>query len=85
MQVDVEHGLSGVRVRVEHRAEPSVPVPLLARNGRGPADHLANERVVFRGQRVEALDVLPGDDQRVQRRLGVDVSKGDEAVVLIND
>jgi hypothetical protein len=81
----MEHSLPGVRVCVEHRAEPSVPVPLLARDGRGPADHLANERVVFRGQRVQALDVLAGDDERVQRRLRIDVSNGDEPVVLIDD
>ena len=45
MQVDVEHGLAGVGVGVEHRAESALGVALAARAMRGGApDHLADQR-----------------------------------------
>ena len=72
------------RVGVEDGPEAAIRVAPLACERGSAADHLADERIVLWGERVEAVDVLPGHDQRVQRRLRVDVAEGDEPIVLVN-
>lgn len=43
------------------------------------------ERTVRVGGHAQSLDMFSGNDEEMNRRLGIDVSKGDDVVVLKND
>jgi hypothetical protein len=54
VQVDVEDGLAGVAVGVEHRPEAAGVDPALFCDRGGPADQLADDRVVCRLMSLKA-------------------------------
>src|SRR5688572_3038194 len=84
MHVNVEDGLTGFGIAVEHRPVARAVVSLFLRNLRGGAHHGSDERVVLFAQIVEGGNVLPGHDQHVQRRLRVDVGKRQQPIVFVD-
>ena len=85
MEVDVKHRLASFAVAVEEGAVPSVGVALLLRNGGCTPDHFADERIVSRGKVVERRDVTSRDDENMERSLRVEILKGHEPIILIDD
>lgn len=82
VQVQVPDGLPGGLAVVDDEAE-AVPVPGIRRDRAGdPEEMPAERRVVEIGER---RDVRAGHDEHMQRRLRVDVSERDGAVVLMDD
>ena len=76
--------LTGIGVGVEHGAETAIGVAPFSGDRGGAAHHGADERVVAGGQLVQGRDVALRDDQRVQRRLRIDVGDGEGAVVVVD-
>jgi hypothetical protein len=85
VQVDVKYRLTGFAVTVEDSTVPSVGITLLGRDCRGKPQHASEEPFVRRAEVVQGRNVTPRDDQRVQRRLRVNVVEGDELIVLADD
>ena len=50
----------------------------------GAGEHVAKKSIVLSRQGLGALDMLFGDDEHVDRRLGRDVPKGIDQLVLID-
>ena len=84
-QVDVENRLASLAIAIEHGTVAPLRVPVLFRQRRGRAEHGSHERIVFRPQVVDRGDVLPRNDQHVERCLRVDVLDRDQVVVLMDD
>ena len=81
----MEHGLTGVGIAVEHRAEAGAGIAALGRKQARPAHHSAHQHVVPGGQVVHRTDVRAGHHEHVHRRLRVEVLEGHEVVVLEHD
>ena len=81
--MQVEYSLARITVRVDDRSIPRLGDPFLTRdlssNEREPTDE---RRIVCF---VERRDVLSRYDQNVNRRFGIDVAKGHELIVAVND
>src|SRR4051812_23105656 len=84
VQMDVEDRLPCLCVGVEDRPEPAVGVALIARHRGGAAEHLTDQRLVAGLKIVQRRNVPLRDDQRVQRRLRVDVVEDHEVVVFVD-
>ena len=82
--MDVEHRLSRLRVAVEHGPKTGAVVSLLPGDLRGGPDHCADEAVVALAEVVQRRNVLLRHDQHVQRRLRVDVGKGQQPIVFVD-
>ena len=79
VQVDVEHRLPGVAVRVEHGAVAAAGDSPLLRDRRRAPHHLADDLIVAGLEVVQRLDVALGHDEHVRRRLRIDVVEGEHA------
>ena len=82
--MDVEDGLAGVGVGVDDGAVAAVGVPRVARDACGDEEEVAEQRLVRLTRFVQRGQVFARDDERVGRRLRVDVAEDDRAVVLEN-
>jgi len=85
MHVNMEDGLSGVGPCVDNRAVAGL-VDLL-RFGDAPSHEreMSKQGFIPRGHVVEGADVLLRNDKNVDRRLGIDVFKGEASVILKHD
>ena len=83
--MDVVHRLASVGARVHDQPKPAPGHPLSLGQHRGGENHLADQRRVLRAQVHQRRDVLVGDDQDVNGSLGIDVSKGGDPIVLVDD
>ena len=50
-----------------------------------PEDEFGNHRTVFIGQIVDTPDVIPGNQEYVDRRLRMDILKSDDRLTLVNE
>ena len=81
----MKHRLASFAVTVEDGAVPCVGVALLPRNGGCTPDHVANQQIVSGGKVVERRDVTSRDDENMERSLRVEILKGHEPIILIDD
>lgn len=81
----MKHRLASFAVAVEDGAVPSVCVALLLRNGGCTPDHFTNQRIVSGRKVVERRDVTSRDDENMERSLRVEILKGHEPIILIDD
>ena len=82
--MDVEHGLTGGGVTVEHRAVSAFGESALGGDCSRTADHRTHEGIVAALDVVHRRDVFARNDEDVHRRLRIDVVEGDKAVVFID-
>ena len=71
--------LTGVRALVENEAVAGPGDAPLAGHGVGGGEDATEEVIVVK--LGDGLDVAPGNDQEVDRRLGVEVGEGDHLIV----
>ena len=81
--MQVEHLLPRPRPAVEDGPEVVVPFGF----GEVSTDfhQVAHERLVAFGHVAELLDHLPRHDEQVQRRLRIDVAKGNAVLILVHN
>ncbi|MPN36761.1 hypothetical protein SDC9_184272 [bioreactor metagenome] len=87
MHVQVMHLLPALIASIYHDAESTLRIgiaALLQRQLGGQRHHLAQQRSVFGGNLRHRRNVLPGHDQKVHGRPGVDVMEGEQVFVFIN-
>src|SRR5262245_4709075 len=84
MEMDMEDGLPGAPVHVEHGPPARFGVPFRGCNGLRRAEHVADQRFVGGIELVQAGDVLLRDDQHVRRCLRVEVPDCEDLVVRID-
>ena len=83
--MQVRHGLAGIRAVVEHEAKTILLEAKLLRDRGGFEHQMAEHLVILRRRFGDARDGFLRNQQNVRRRLWVDVAKGDDEVVFIND
>ena len=80
--MQVEHGLTSSGSTVDHRSE--VVQTLLPRHLRCHQQQMAQQRLMIRSSRAQALDRLTGNHQHMHRRLGRNVPKGQAVIVAVD-
>src|SRR6266851_44023 len=85
VQVDMEDGLAGVAVRVEHGPETAGGDPAILRDGGGPPNDFTDDLIIVRRQFVERRDVALRHDEDVRGCLRTDVVEGEQAVVFVDE
>lgn len=85
MQVNMEDGLAGVGAGVDHRAVAGLVDLLVLGDALGHERELAECDLILRGHIVDGAEVLLGNDENVDRCLGIDVFKGEASVILKHD
>jgi hypothetical protein len=85
MQVNVENGLTGVAVGIEHGPVALVRIPVLFCDSGCGSVHRSDQCIVVGIEIVEGADVPAGNDQRMEWRLGIDVPNSYQFVILINE
>jgi hypothetical protein len=83
VDMEMKYRLPRSRTHIQHGPISLLDVPLTRNLGRRQvtaADHLG----VVSLRLLQASKMLPGDDQHMRRRLGVDVLEGQHVLVLVN-
>ena len=81
----MEHGLSGAAAVIDdHAIAVGIETFFLCDFFRGQ-EKMPDEVLVGRGRAVDLGDVLPGNDEDVDGRLGTDVLEGGHELVLVHD
>ena len=83
--MQVEDALAGAGARVRHQPEAALGQPGLARKPRRSLEQSAEHWPVVGGEVLGGFDVLARDQQDVRRRLGADVAKGEDEIILVDD
>jgi hypothetical protein len=81
VEMDVIHGLTGVRSLVQDQSIAALGNSLFPRHVVGRREHPTEEVVVV--ELGDRLYVLSRQDQEMNRRLGVDVRNGDDVVIPV--
>lgn len=83
--MQVVYRLPAVRTCVHHGSKARLGDALSLGHGPCSEHQFTQQLPVFGASIVERCEVFPWDDENVRRRLRTDVSKGDEALGLVND
>lgn len=85
MIVEMENRLAGIGPMVDDNAETLICNAVLPGKLRSQLKDLTDNRSVIRRQIHQVRDVLAGNDQKVNRRLRINVPEGHQRFVLVND
>lgn len=85
MEMDVEYGLSRVKAVVDDHPITARIETFLRSNGLGNKEEVANEFTVRHGDAVDAGDMFFWHNERVNRRLGIEVLKGDCVLIFVEN
>ena len=81
----MEYGLSCIKAVVDDHPITTLIKPFPRSNGLGNKEEVANELAVRNGDAMDVSDVFFWHNERVNRRLGIEVLKGDSVLVLVDD
>jgi len=84
MVMQVQNGLTSVSTTVDDDTETLFRDPLLRRELRGHPKNLAYQRSIARLEIQKGRDMFSRYDENMNRRLGTDVLKSDDGIVLVN-
>jgi hypothetical protein len=82
--MEVIHGLPSVGLAVDHKTSAFFSAAKGCRQFLGFVEQLPGQRRVLRRYLHDIPDVLPGDHQKVNRRLGSRVMKRENFIILKN-
>ena len=85
VQMHVEHGLSCVAIRVEHRAKATRRQPAIVCDSGGSPHQFPEDLIVFSADVVERRDVPFRNDEYMRRSLWIDVVEREHAFVFVDD
>ena len=80
----MENRLPGVGPAIDHNSKTVLGNPMLLRQLRRHTKNFANQRVITWLEIQKRGDMLARDDQQMNRRLGTDVLKSHDRIVLVN-
>ena len=83
--MQVKYGLATVLITIHDGAIPAFGNALVTRDRRGGQIHPADNCCVLRIEIVDGRNANSRDYKYVRRRLRIDVSKGDDLIVFVND
>ena len=84
MEMKVEHALAAMRTGIDDDTIPGIGNPLQFRNfvaGQQQTSEEPNIRILQFGHR---RDMFSGNDERVRRRLGIDIVERDHRIIFID-
>ena len=81
----VEHGLSGVAIRVEYRAEATRRQAAVLCDSGGAPHQFPEDLIVFSADVVERWDVPFRNDEHMRGSLRIDVVEREHAFVFVDD
>lgn len=85
MQMEVEHALAAVRSGVDDDTVPGLGNPLQFRDLTANQQQLSEQLRVRIVQLSHRNHMFPGNDQRMDRRLRIDIVECDDQIVLIDE
>ncbi len=83
VHVDMKNGLSGLFAVIKNN--PIVVDALFLRNLGAFAHDFTDELLIFRRKACRSADMLFGDDEKVDRRLGRNIPEGQNVIVFVYD
>jgi len=83
--MDVMHRLPPVGADVQHRTVSVIGDALGAGEVPGREEHAAQKVAMVIGSGVQGRNVLAGNHENMDRRLRIDVAKGHQVVVFMDD
>jgi hypothetical protein len=84
VKMQVEHVLASSPLHIEDQSITRLVNPLIPGDLAGPEEHLSEKGAILLLQVVDAADVFSGHQKDVNRRVRLDVMKGDQVIVLID-
>ncbi len=85
MQMKMEHGLSGPASVIDHHPVPFCIKTFVFCNFSCGKEKVPDKLPIGVGHALNIGNVLFRNNQRVNRRLGIDVFEGGDRIVLVND
>ena len=85
MHVKMEDDLSSTPFNIEEQFISRFGNSLFLRRFPGPPDHFGKEPLILFRQIIEAPDMFLGNDEEMDRGMGMNVLKDDEGIILIDD
>src|SRR5258705_991132 len=85
MIMQVKNTLAGVGTGIDRHPKAALGDAMIARKPSGDLKNLADDRAVFRFDIEHPGYVLARNDQKMNRRLGIDVFKDDDIIIFKND
>jgi hypothetical protein len=82
--MEMENCLTSIGARINNYAKTLLGNPMLLRKLRRHTKNLANQRSITWIEIQNRRDVLAWDDQQMNRRLGTNVLKSHDGIVLVN-
>jgi len=83
--MDMKNGLAGVTPVIDHHAVAVLFKTFLYGNGFCNKEQVTNDLTVRDGYSVDVMDMFFRHDQRVRRRLGIDVLEGKGELIFVDD
>lgn len=85
MEMKMEYRLSGAAAVINDHPVPALFKLFLGRYGSGNKEQMADKLAICNGDAVDICNMFFGDDERMDRRLRVDIFKYDSIIVLMDD
>src|SRR5690349_19537365 len=85
VEMQVKDALPRVRARIDHDPEAALRDSLVAGELTRRHKNLADDRAVFRFNIENTRDMFARNDEKMNRRLGIDVPEDHHVIVLIDD
>lgn len=81
----MENGLTGIVAVIDDHPVTALVKPLLGCNGLGNKEQMPDELTVRDSETVNVCDMFFRHNERMDRRLGIEVLKGDRELILVDD
>ena len=85
MHVEMGHSFTTIGTIIDDQAETGFLKSFLLRDGLRHMDQVSQKSFISGSARRDTRDLLLGNDEQVNRGLGIDVMKGQALVVLVGD
>ncbi len=85
MKMNMENGLAGIMAVIDDHPVSALIKTLFGSDGLGNKEQMPDELTVRDSETVNVCDVFFRHNERMDRRLGIEILKGDRKLVLVDD
>lgn len=85
MKMNMENGLAGIVTVIDDHPVATLIKPFLGRNGLGNKEQVSDDFPVRDNETMNICDMFFRHNERMDRRLGVEILKSDRVFVLVDD
>jgi len=85
MEVNMENGLTCVMAIIDDHTITVFIKPLLGSNGPGNEEQVPDDFTVRNANAMNICDMFFGHDERMDRRLGIEILKSDRVFIFVNN